>query len=67
MVLPTTHALEVSVTANFERHSKCIFEAHPLTVFYPDNTRNDVSPFETKTHNINGMQFGVQGNDWYWR
>ena len=71
---PTTPdaQLEISVTANFERHPKCIYEAYPLSVFYPDNAKDDVTAFATTTRtivgsDIIGMQFGVQTNDWFWR
>jgi len=69
---PNDAQLEITVTANFERHPSCIYEAYPLSVFYPDNTKDDASAFVTTTrtivgNDIVGMQFGVQTNDWFWR
>jgi len=61
----------ISVTANFERSPECIYEQYPLSVFTADGQitvkEHSKETFTISKNQFGQMQFGIQGNDWYWR
>ena len=65
-------ALDITVTSNVEKLQTCLYEDHPVSVFFSSSDHVDLSPSQpTVTHSIiqdsSGLHFGIQVNDYYWR
>jgi len=58
----------ITVKCDFHIDESCIQTSPPLSVFWPDNSQDDVSYSKTATGAIDSSkQFGLQANDYYWR
>jgi len=65
-------SIVVTVSADFDRSSECIYESNPLTVFVTESDQRNMPAHTQETFTVTkdpntGMHFGIQGNDWYWR
>lgn len=61
-------AVDITVTSNVEKLQTCVYEDHPVSVFYSSSDKVDLSPSKpTVTHSIiqdsSGLHFGIQVND----